>query len=205
MAAAHPTQALVRRAQTGDQDALGELFKMSRDRLESTIRTRMGQPLRARIEVEDIIQETFVWATRSITRFRWRGEDSFYQWLRGIAEHMLLKAANQRKRDFQFELIRDVPATTAAPSKIVTRQERFDRLEQALQSLPREYREVLLLSRIQGLRVKEIAQHMNRSPNAVSLLLSRALKKLRATFGDTESLHLPDRTFREAEGEDDRP
>ena len=41
----------------------------------------------------------------------------------------------------------------------------------------------------------EVAARMNRSENAVRLLLARAAMKLRESFGDTESLHLPDRTF----------
>lgn len=52
------------------------------------------------------------------------------------------------------------------------------------------------------MKVPEIAQRMNRSPNAVYKLLARALVELRRNFGDTESLTLPDRRL-EFEGERD--
>ena len=63
---------------------------------------------------------------------------------------------------------------------------------------------MILLSRIEGLSIKEIAQRMRRSESAVKNLLLRALKGLRSSFGDTESLRLPDRGIdmeRDAHGE----
>ena len=58
------------------------------------------------------------------------------------------------------------------------------------------------LARIQGLQVKEIAKRMNRSPDAISQLIRRALMRLRETLGDTESLGLPAKLF-DFQGEED--
>jgi len=83
------------------------------------------------------------------------------------------------------------------------REERFAQLQRALDGLGPEDREVILLARIQGLPLKEIATRMGRSHAAVAQLLSRALRKLKRSFGDTESLHLPDRSLekkRESDG-----
>ena len=73
------------------------------------------------------------------------------------------------------------------------RQERFDRLEAAVKQLAPEYRQVILLCRIEGLTSAEAAERLNRSPAAVRQLLLRALRELKQTFGDTESFNLPDR------------
>ena len=62
-----------------------------------------------------------------------------------------------------------------------------------LKTLSADHREVLLLSRIEGLSIQEVAERMDRSPDAVKKLLSRALNALRAAFGETESLRLPDK------------
>ena len=75
------------------------------------------------------------------------------------------------------------------------RNERFDRLQEALQSLSPEHREVIELARIKGLKAREISERMGRSPVAVRLLLFRALEQLRNRFGDTASLNLPDRAM----------
>jgi DNA-directed RNA polymerase specialized sigma24 family protein len=47
------------------------------------------------------------------------------------------------------------------------------------------------MARIERLSIGQIAERMGRSPDAVKQLLSRALKQLRQSFGNTESLHLP--------------
>ncbi len=88
---------------------------------------------------------------------------------------------------------------TVSPSKGMRRDERFERLKEALEDLTPEYREVILLARIERLPGKEIAKRLDRSPAAAAQLLSRALKKLRENFGDTESLNLPQRSI-ELEG-----
>ena len=58
-------------------------------------------------------------------------------------------------------------------------------------ALSPDYRTVIQLARIEGLKVREIAKRMGRSESAVKNLLLRAMKQLRDTFPDTESLGLP--------------
>lgn len=100
---------------------------------------------------------------------------------------------SQKKSLDRLQLTTDVPARDATPSKEVRRNERFDRLEEAINRLSPDQREALKLARLEGVKVREIAVRMNRSTKAVYALLSRALVELKESFGDTESLHLPDR------------
>jgi RNA polymerase sigma-70 factor (ECF subfamily) len=167
----------------------------------------MAAGLRGDIEVEDVQQETLLTAFQSIGRFQWQGEDSFFRWLAGIAENSILRFADQRRRKRCVRLEREVAASGPSPSRALRREERLERLDEALKGLSPEHRQVILLARVEGLPVKEIAKRLDRSPNAVAQLLCRALKKLRASFGDTESLHLPERGLGEGRGEgggDDR-
>jgi DNA-directed RNA polymerase specialized sigma24 family protein len=60
------------------------------------------------------------------------------------------------------------------------------------------------MSRIEGLRIGEIAEQMGRSPSAVKNLLFKAMKKLQESFGDTESMGLPDRHLGEDEADHGR-
>jgi RNA polymerase sigma-70 factor (ECF subfamily) len=205
MTAPETTEALVQRAQEGDRDALGKLFEGLSPRLEAAISARMGEKLRGQVEPADILQETLGWATKAIGRFRWRGEDSFYRWLRGIAEHAILKAASGSKSPPILRLPEAVPGESVTASKAVRRQERFDRLQEALDSLSPDHRTVVLLARIEGLPVKEISARMGRSENAVMLLLSRALRGLRERIGSTTSFHLPDRILEDKGVEDGKP
>ena len=198
-----PIRALVREAQAKDHAAFQDLVARYRDRLEHQIKARMGQSLKAKtgVEVEDLLQETLMRAFGSIEKFRWQGEESFYRWLGSIAEHLIRNAA-QKKTWSRLEA-KDVTATQESPSKALRREERFDRLEKALGGLNADQRKAITLSRLEGLKVKEIAARMNRSEDAVHKLLARAVLNLRRSFGDTESLALPDRKFQSGEGSDE--
>lgn len=202
MAEPETTATLVLRAQEGDRGALGTLLERSSTRLKAALRGAMSEKLRRKVEVDDLLQETFAWATTSIRRFQWRGEDSFYRWLRGIAGHMLLKAASKEERGLVLRLPERASHRDATPSKELRREERFDRLQDALDCLSTDHRTVVWLARIEGLAVKEIAARMKRSENAVMVLLSRALRKMRDYMADTASFHLPDRALQERRDDD---
>ncbi|MBI4603561.1 MAG: sigma-70 family RNA polymerase sigma factor [Planctomycetes bacterium] len=192
MASESAIRDLVEQARGGDRDAFGELARRYRARLERQIRARMGEKLRARLEPEDVLQETLAVAFESIGGLKYRGEEAFYRWLASIAEHRIW-SASQKKAWAPIRLARDVPASGESPSKHLRRAERFERLEKALQGLSAEHRQVVVLARIEGLKVKEVAARMGRSPEAVKKLLARALLRLKEGFGDTESFQLPDR------------
>jgi RNA polymerase sigma-70 factor (ECF subfamily) len=194
MTSQEPTSLLVEKARAGDRRAFEALVERYRERLHRQIEARMGSGVRVKFTANDVLQETIVCALQSIGTLSWQGEESFYSWLGSIAEHVISNVA--RKRSWKhLEIKRDLPASTPSPSKHLRRQERFDRLQRALGRLSPDHREALLLSRVEGLKVEEIARRMNRTPNAVYKLLTRALIELRRNFGDTESLSLPDRTF----------
>ncbi len=195
MASQDSTEILVNRAQSGDRDAFDEIVRVYCERLKHHIGCHMGSRLRGKLEIEDILQETFTVAFETINKFQWRGEAAFYRWLGSISEHVIL-TSSQKRAWSQIRLSQDVTAKGHSPSENLRRNERFDRLEEALANLSKDHREVLRLARIEGLKVKEIAVRMKRSPDAIWKLLARATLQLKESFGDTESLHLPDRRFR---------
>ena len=96
-----------------------------------------------------------------------------------------------------LQLDRDLPKSSATPGQALGREERFERLKLSLEKLSPDQRKAVILARIDGRPVREIAQQMNRSEDAVRQLLTRALRQLRSSFGDTESLHLPNRSLAE--------
>lgn len=194
---------LVERAQAGEQGAFDELVDSHWTTLESFVRSRLGEQLATRVEVEDIVQESLLRAFRSISSFELRGDSSVLNWLCGIAKHVILEAASRCRRDNPVALDFEVDDQAPSPSHAARREERFDRLQQALDSLSPEYREVVLLVRVDGLPVREVAKKLNRTPHAVSNLLLRATRKLKDLLGNTESLSLPDRSLGRTGGEND--
>jgi RNA polymerase sigma-70 factor (ECF subfamily) len=188
-------QDLVEDARRGSRQAFDELVARYRGRLETFIGSRLGSALKARMEVDDVLQETLLQAFCSIGRLQWRDEESFFSWLGTIAERVIRHAANKKKGTLLLHPLPDAPGSRIPPSKALRREERFERLQAALGNLTPEHREVILLARIERLSFKEIGERMGRSPQAAQQLLLRALQKLKAAFGHTESLHLPDRAL----------
>jgi RNA polymerase sigma-70 factor (ECF subfamily) len=167
------------------------------------------------VEVDDVLQDTYMRAFQSVQQFEWRGSGTFRQWLGGIAENVIKGLARHHFHTQKREASREVPLSQrrrtssggsthlgsllahhgTSPSKGIRRNERLDRLEAALGRLSEDHREVIILARLRDLPIKEIAKRMGRSADAVSMLLLRALRELKGQFGSTESLHLPSRSL----------
>jgi RNA polymerase sigma-70 factor (ECF subfamily) len=181
---------LIERARKGDPDAFGALFARYRPRLAVLLYYRLGPELAGRVEVDDLLQETFLRAFRDIGGFSYSGAGSFFRWLAAIAAHVTADAGRYEGRERRRgELLPfrsgsnpngPEPLDTQTPSRIAVRRERIERLLARLDTLPSDYREVLLLSKFEGLDTAEVADRLGKSREAVALLLHRALKRLRA-------------------------
>jgi RNA polymerase sigma-70 factor, ECF subfamily len=171
----------------------------------------MGRKLARHVPLEDAVQDVWTRALDSLPRFEWQGKGSFFRWLGGIADNVVKNHARRhlgtpRGTECSLEVLgtgnetflvedRRLGKRGTTPSRTLQREERLARLETALEKLLPDHREVILLARLQGLRILEVAQRMDRTPEAVRSLLRRALQELQREFGDTESLGLPDRSF----------
>ena len=214
---------LIEGAQGGDRDALDRLLSRYVGYIRSQVAQELAAKLGERIEVDDLVQDTLLQVHRSIAQYRGRSGDSFRAWLRVIATHVVQSQGRRQraqKTDFRREVSlsqvvcppRGQPVELGAcleadaepPSKELRRAERLDRLKKALNSLTPVQRKVVTLVRLRGLPVKEVARKLGRTPNATSVLLLRALLKLKAVFGETESLHLPKEGLEVGGSEDER-
>ncbi|MEP6755568.1 MAG: sigma-70 family RNA polymerase sigma factor [Chthonomonadales bacterium] len=144
-------------------------------------------------EAADLTQETFISAFKGFERFR--GDSKIYTWLYQIAINHCRNRLRQRGRQrvIQVESIdqpkswedadsggsRDIPDLSTAPHIILEEKELKEKILQAVQSLPPDYREVVVLREIQGLSYNEIAEITNISLDNVKTRLSRARGMLR--------------------------
>ncbi len=203
-------QELIQRARQGERDAFDVLAREHEGPLRSLISIQLGEGLRSRVEVDDLLQETLLRAFRSIEQFRGNDDDALRGWLAGIAHHAVADRARRLtagKADYRREVSLDAKAFGAScdssptpvealsrqtsPSRMLRREERLERLLQAIQTLSPNHRQVILLTLIERLPAREVALRMDRSEKAVSMLLFRAMRALRDVFGDTSSLTLP--------------
>jgi RNA polymerase sigma-70 factor (ECF subfamily) len=201
---------VIEKAQAGDERAFAIIVEISRPGLEALAYLRMGPQLRRFVEVDDVLQETYLRAYRLLRQFQYRDAAGLLSWLQAILENAVRDLARfcaRKKRGGKqlnapqkggessengaSGLLDLLPSPLASPSRVFRRQERFERVEKALNALSPEHREVLILARIQELPIHEIASRMNRSTDAVSMLLLRATQKMRAALPPTDSWHLP--------------
>jgi RNA polymerase sigma-70 factor (ECF subfamily) len=150
--------------------------------------------LHAKGGASDLVQETFLEAQRDFVRFQGKSEEELLAWLRQI---LLNNVANFTRRFYgtgKRQLGREVPVGTddsslspgpvlpdsrLTPSSQAVEREQAQALQQALERLPEDYRQALVLRYLEGRSFEEIGQRMNRSPDAARKLWSRALEKLR--------------------------
>lgn len=203
------TELLVQRASLGDGEAFREIVERVESPLRAFLRARCGTRLRGRAGVDDLVQESLLLAWQGLEGFRWQGEIAFRSWLLSIAVNVVRthqRRANAARRDVRRELPLETlgeagrhrqrslpPLVDGAPARGMRREERFNRLRDALLTLRPDHRKVIALVRLEGLSLAEAGRRLGRSPEATSMLLLRALRALRSAFGETESVGLPDR------------
>lgn len=159
-------------------------FEQHRERLLSVIWLRMGPNLRVRMDPEDILQEVAIEAVHS-----WKtlsDEHNAGAWLVTLARRKVARilrdqlgvAARDPRREHAIKTDLPVADRRSGPVTHADRKDRLELLEQALEKLSDDHREVILATKIEGLSAKEVGERMGRTENAVHLLLSRALKRL---------------------------
>jgi RNA polymerase sigma-70 factor (ECF subfamily) len=126
---------------------------------------------------EDLVQDVFL----RILRYRetYQPQTSFAAWMYGIARNALIDLL--RKRRPESALDDDVPelqSSEAPADELLRVRQETAMLQRALQSLPADKREVLILSRYQNLRYDEIGRILGCEPNAVKQRVFRAVRAL---------------------------
>src|SRR5574341_632839 len=92
------TFGLLERFRRGDSQAFSLLFEKYRRRLAVLIHYKISPEKRHLLDVDEILQETFVAAFRDLGNFQYRSPGSFMNWLSRIADHVIVDAARYQSR-----------------------------------------------------------------------------------------------------------
>jgi len=129
-------------------------------------------------DVEDVTQEVFIAVLRSLSSFR--GEAQFGTWLRTLTNHKVAEFYRRRSRKQEPLLapLSEASGTlTGSTSKVM--EERIY-IQGALQKLPENYREIILLRFAEDLQFNEIADLTHQNLEATKSLFRRAISALRS-------------------------
>jgi RNA polymerase sigma-70 factor (ECF subfamily) len=140
-------------------------------------------------DAEDVTQESFVAAYRSIRTFRREG--SIRGWLLRIATRQAFRRLSQRRATVDLDAVPEPRLADAAgePTRVLMDRERRDAVQDAVATLPEPYREVVALRFFGELSLAEVAEATGRPINTVKTHLRRGLERLRPALGMEE----PDR------------
>lgn len=171
-------QSLVRRAQQQDQEAFAELYEAYFDRIYRYIALKIGD----RIEAEDMTQQVFLKAMKSLPSYKLKKGVPFSAWLYRIAHNQVVDHFRKSARQPTSQLTEAI-TPDEDPDDNPQRQTELkvdtERLIVATKKLTPAQREVIALRFASDLPVAEVARLMGRSEGAVKALQHSAVVALR--------------------------
>jgi RNA polymerase sigma factor (sigma-70 family) len=166
---------LLRRLKRGDRDALRVIYETHQGDLLTLAANLLHDPAGA----QDVVQDVFLGLVRSVPRLE----------LRRTLRAYLATAVANRVRDHYRRRSREqlVPIEEAGqvaggdgPVQMVIDSEQMRRLRSALEELPYEQREVVMLRVHGGMKFRQIAEHQNTSVKTALSRYQYGLNKLRS-------------------------
>lgn len=182
----------------GDEDALAELLAEHAGPLRVRLDPQVPTRFRPVLEVDDILQITYLEAFLRIGTFTNNGPAAFFGWLCRVAENNLRDAIRELERQKRPQpanrvalgggdqsmclLLEEIGATTTTPSRNAAASEMKSAVDQALAALPDDYALVIRQYDLEGRSAADVAKALGRSEGAVFMLRARAHERLREHF-----------------------
>jgi RNA polymerase sigma factor (sigma-70 family) len=146
----------------------GYFFKLSKDKEVS----------------EDLVQMVFMRVIKY--KHAYRGDGSFKTWVFHIARNIQVDQWRKEKKSGIKVSTYQLEDRIATDSDIDHQEKNLQILERALDLLPAEKKELIVLSKLKGMKYKEIAQMMNLSEATIKVRAFRALKELKEKYKEID-------------------
>ncbi len=191
---------LIRRAREGDDEARSAIFRNYRDGLLFVASQQMDKRVQGKCGASDIVQNTLLNATAGIGDFRGETEVALRAWLNEILRNEIITASRhyldaarrdvRREQvsasDSQFHRVQtQIKDSLRTPASEAIVEEDAMELRAAIQRLPEDYRDVLLMRNWERMSFQAIARRFERSENSVKKLWARALARLELELFDS--------------------
>ena len=189
---------LLRLAKSGDAESLGLLMQQHFDKLTRIVEFRMDPRLSGRLDPRDVVQESFLEATKRFDYFVENQKSTFFLWLRYLTiqklselhRHHFGVIARDKRREVSIFQRQPSMATSAqiaavlfddktSPSQAMMRDESRILIESALGEMDAIDQEVLALRHFEQLSNHEVADTLGLETSAASKRFVRALQRLK--------------------------
>ena len=167
-------QSLIRRAQEHDQVALTQIYEENFDKIYRYVVLKIGD----RAEAEDMTQQVFLNALKSIKSYKYRGMP-FSSWLFRIAHNQVVDYYRKKKRSATVPLDDNIISGFDNPGWEAERKMEIEQMTQATQQLTQAQQEVISLRFAGELSIAEVAKVMGKTEGAVKALQHAAIVSLR--------------------------
>ncbi|MFC1899123.1 sigma-70 family RNA polymerase sigma factor [Chloroflexota bacterium] len=164
---------LVWRAQQKDQEAFSKLYEEHFDKIYRYITLKIGNAT----EAEDMTQQVFIKALKSISSFKWKGIP-FSAWLFRIAHNQVVDYLRKNKHK-TIPLDESLVSHNNNPSVIAEEKLDMAQLTRATLKLTEAQREVIALRFTSELPIAQVAKIMGKSQGAIKALQHSAVISLR--------------------------
>ncbi|MCA9260218.1 MAG: sigma-70 family RNA polymerase sigma factor [Planctomycetales bacterium] len=185
-------------ARSGCNDSLGFVLEHCRGYLLAAANAECPGDLAGKIAPSDLVQQTLLEAHRDFGHFQGQRREHMLAWLNRILRNNMLTAIRSYRTTAMRNVGREISATElpeddpcleaegspVSPASWMIAQEEAWLLERAMERLPDEYRQVVVLRCWHQLSFPEIGKLMQRTPEAVRKLWTRAIKRLKTVLRD---------------------
>lgn len=185
----------LKKARNGDDFARNRLFEACRSCVAIAARVHLHRRLQSKFDPSDLVQQSLLDAHCGFEDFQGGSPAEWLAWLKQIVKHNAMDADKRFRQADRRDLRREFPlqffdstGTKAevplvdpgpSPSQFASKGERELQLAAAIEALPDDYRQVILLRNLERLPFDRVAERMNRTRGACQMLWMRAVEQLR--------------------------
>lgn len=184
---------LIKEAKSGSVEAFEELIKQCQKKVFNIAYKMTGNY----DDANELAQEAFIRAYKSINKFK--GDSLFSTWIYRITTNVCLDELRKRKNQKVISLDEDIKYNdeevkqqikdeSPGPEKILEKKEINGLIRECIESLPPDYKTVIILRDIEGFSYEEISKIVNCPEGTVKSRINRARKTLRDIFKNKKEL-----------------
>lgn len=196
------TQQWLDAARGGDATAVNHLLQKYRDPVRRLVQMRLDRKVQQRVDVSDVVQEVMVEASNRLQDYLQSPEMAFHLWLRQIAWDHIIDTYRRHRVSAKRSMDREQPMTAAPPDQstmelaiqlcdpgitpaaAATQHEIARRVEEAIEQLADQDREIIVMRHFEHLTNLEIAEALGLNPPAASMRYLRAVRRLRQVLDE---------------------
>ena len=171
---------LMLKVREGDLQKLGLLF----ERYRNILFGYFFKLSKNRELSEDLVQAVFIRVIKY--KHAYRGDGSFKTWIFHIARNIQIDHWRKEKKQGTKVTSYEIEDRLTGDNDSNYSEEKFQNLDKALDLLPDEKKELIVLSKLKGMKYKEIAEMMNLSEPIIKVRAFRALKELKEKYKEIE-------------------